>query len=354
MKIYDYSWLKNAMIPARIVSMTNVIYALRQEEESKKPICPDIFTELQKIAIIQSVKASNAIEGIVTTDQRIKAIVSGATDPLNHSEMEIAGYKDALDIVHTRHDELSFNEETVLNLHKIMLDKTDNVSKGTYKIEDNVISEKYADGSTQIRYVPVKAIDTKNAMDQMFLAYMKARDDSEIDNLFLIPCVILDFLCIHPFQDGNGRISRLLSLLLMYKFGFDVAKYISFEEQINADKGNYYDALKASSQGWHDNNNDYMPFIENFLLNLYRCYKEMDKRFVTIRAGKVSKKQRIESILLSAFLPISKEEIKSVLPDVAITTIEKVLADLLKAGKIKKIGTTKNTKYMKNFQSNQR
>ena len=347
MKRFNYMWLKDAMIPARVNSMTNVIYALRQEEESKKQICPDVFTELQKIAKVQSVKASNAIEGIITTDKRIEAIVNRNVEPLNHSEKEIAGYKEALNLVHTQYENISFNEETVLNLHRIMLEQTEYDLKGVYKKEDNVISEKYEDGTSRVRYVPTKASETKEAMEQMFLAYMEARDEGEISNLLLIPCVILDFLCIHPFQDGNGRVSRLLSLLLMYKSGFDVAKYISFEEQINNDKGGYYDALKDSSVGWHDNINNYMPFIENFLLNLYRCYKEMDKRLVTVKSGKVSKNSRIESIIFSAFLPISKAEIKELLPDISITTIEKVLADLLKAGKIQKIGNTINTKYLK-------
>ena len=347
MKRFNYMWLKDAMISARVNSMTNVIYALRQEEEFKKQICPDVFTELQKIAKVQSVKASNAIEGIITTDKRIEAIVNRNVEPLNHSEKEIAGYKEALNLVHTQYENFSFNEETVLNLHRIMLEQTEYDLKGVYKKEDNVISEKYEDGTSRVRYVPTKASETKEAMDQMFLAYMEARDEGEISNLLLIPCVILDFLCIHPFQDGNGRVSRLLSLLLMYKAGFDVTKYISFEEQINNDKGSYYDALKDSSVGWHDNINNYMPFIENFLLNLYRCYKEMDKRLVTVKSGKVSKNSRIESIIFSAFLPISKAEIKDLLPDVSITTIEKVLSDLMKAGKIQKIGNASNTKYLK-------
>ena len=347
MRKFDYMWLKDAMIPARVVSMTNVIYALKQEEEAKKQICPDIFTELQKIAKVQSVKASNAIEGIITTDRRIEAIVNQNNAPLDHNEQEIAGYRDALDLIHTQYENISFSEETILNLHRVMLDQTNYASKGEYKKEDNVILEKYDDGTTKVRFAPIKAKDTKEAMEQMILAYIEARDDNDVSDLFLIPCVVLDFLSIHPFQDGNGRVSRLLSLLLMYKSGFDIAKYISFEQQINDDKGSYYDALRDSSVGWHENINNYMPFIENFLVTLYRCYKEMDKRFVTIRSGKARKTSRIESVIFSAFLPISKAEIKDLLPDVSITTIEKVLADLLKANKITKIGNAQNTKYLK-------
>jgi Fic family protein len=195
--------------------------------------------------------------------------------------------------------------------------------------------------------VPVKASDTEKAMEELIYAYMDARDDSEINQLLLIPCVILDFLCIHPFQDGNGRMSRLLSLLLMYKNGFDVSKYISFEEQINLSKGNYYEALRQSSIDWHENKNDYIPFMENFLFTLYLCYKELDKRFLTLKSGKVSKAKRIEEIVLSAFIPISKKEIQDLLPDISVSTIERVLSEMLKNGKISKIGATNSAKYIK-------
>jgi Fic family protein len=184
-------------------------------------------------------------------------------------------------------------------------------------------------------------------MEELIYAYMDARDDSEINQLLLIPCVILDFLCIHPFQDGNGRMSRLLSLLLMYKNGFDVSKYISFEEQINLSKGNYYEALRQSSIDWHENKNDYIPFMENFLFTLYLCYKELDKRFLTLKSGKVSKAKRIEEIVLSAFIPISKKEIQDLLPDISVSTIERVLSEMLKDGKISKIGATNSAKYIK-------
>ena len=185
-------------------------------------------------------------------------------------------------------------------------------------------------------------------MKQLYLAYTDARDDSEIDQLLLIPCVILDFLCIHPFRDGNGRMSRLISLLLLYKNGFDISRYISFEEQINAKKGSYYEALKQSSAGWHENANDYIPFIENFLFTLYLCYKELDKRFLTLGTKKTSKKKRVEGAVMNAFLPISKKELQDLMPDISATTIEQVLGSMIKDGVIRKIGSTRNAKYIKN------
>lgn len=347
MKIYDYSFLRNMRVPVRFMTFTNAIYSLRGMEEEKKKIYPDIFTALQKLAVVQSVKSSNAIEGIVTTDKRIEEIVNRSSAPLNHNEREIAGYRDALGLIHTRSEEMVLNEETVLNLHRILLDQTALSYGGRYKTEDNIIRETHPDGTSRIRWAPVPAKDTPAAMEQLFLAYTAARDDSEIDQLLLIPCFILDFLCIHPFRDGNGRMSRLLSLLLLYKNGFDISKYVSFEEQINAAKGDYYEALKQSSFGWHDNTNDYIPFIENFLYTLYLCYTELDKRFLTLGSKKVSKKKRVESAVMNAFLPIGKKEICGLLPDVSATTVEQVLASMLKDGRIRKTGSTRNAKYIK-------
>ena len=347
MRRFDYSFLCNIKVPVNFMTFTNAIYTIKNLEEEKKNIYPDIFTALQKIAIVQSVKGSNEIEGIVTTDKRIEEIVNQSSDPRNHNEQEITGYKNALNLIHSDSDKMSLNEDLILNLHKILLEKIEVSYGGSYKTEDNIIRESYKDGTSFVRWVRVSSQDTPKAMKELILAYMEARDDSLIDGLLLIPCVILDFLCIHPFRDGNGRISRLLTLFLLYKSGFDISKYISFEEQINKMKGNYYEALKRSSIGWHDNQNDYIPFIENFLYTLYLCYKELDKRFLTLGTKKVSKKKRIESAIMNSFLPISKKELQALLPDISLTTIEAVLASMLNDGKIKKIGSTKNAKYIK-------
>ncbi len=347
MRRFDYSFLRNIKVPVNFMTFTNAIYTIKNLEEEKKNIYPDIFTALQKIAIVQSVKGSNEIEGIVTTDKRIEEIVNQSSAPRNHNEQEITGYKNALNLIHSDSDKMSLNEDLILNLHKILLEKIEVSYGGSYKTEDNIIRESYKDGTSFVRWVPVSSQDTPKAMKELILAYMEARDYSLIDGLLLIPCVILDFLCIHPFRDGNGRISRLLTLFLLYKSGFDISKYISFEEQINKMKGNYYEALKRSSIGWHDNKNDYIPFIENFLYTLYLCYKELDKRFLTLGTKKVSKKKRIESAIMNSFLPISKKELQALLPDISLTTIEAVLASMLNDGKIKKIGSTKSAKYIK-------
>ncbi len=345
---FDYSFLKNGCVSGKVINMAASIYSLKTMANIRKEDHLKIFTELEKIAKIQSVKSSNAIEGIVTSDERIKAIVTQSSAPLNHNEAEIAGYRDALNEIHTNNQYIGFNEQDVLRLHEVLLSATGFEYGGKYKDFDNAIIEVDSDGNRTVRFAPTPANQTKRAMEQLFLAYMEAVNDSDINQLVLIPCVILDFLCIHPFRDGNGRMSRLVSLLLLYKNGFDAGKYVSFEEQINKYKGYYYEALRLSSIGWHENENNYMPFIENFLSTLYMCYKELDKRFAVVNEKKILKSARIEATVLNSLAPISKKEICEILPDVSPTTIEMVLGKMVKNGQIDKIGSTKNIKYIRN------
>ncbi|MDR3243897.1 MAG: Fic family protein [Elusimicrobiota bacterium] len=346
MRIFDYSFLKNSLLSANLFNITNTISELRALESVRKKDFQKIFTKLESIAKVQSVKGSNAIEEIVTTDKRIEEIVNNFCAPLNHNEQEIAGYRDALNIVHSGFENINIIEIDILNIHSSLLFYT-NAERGKYKTIDNVILEIDKSGDRKVRFSPMPASQTPQAMEQMILAFTQAKNDSAINQLLLIPCFILDFLCIHPFLDGNGRISRLLSLLLLYKSGFDAGKYISFEEQINKNKNAYYESLKKSSSGWENGVNDYMPFIENFIFTLLLCYKELDKRFALINEKRLPKKERIEETLLNSLLPIGKKELNYILPDISASSIEAVLAQMLKQNKIKKIGSFKNAKYVK-------
>ncbi len=345
---FDYSFLDKGMLPAGLLNVTADIYSLRVMALDRKAKYQDVFTELAEIAKVQSVKSSNEIEGIVTTDERIREIVNGSSAPLNHNEQEIAGYRDALAEIHRGYADLEFRESDILRLHTIMMNMAGYSYAGKYKEFDNDIIEEDKNGRRRVRFHPTSAADTPEEMEQLILAYQEARDNVNVNQLLLIPCVILDFLCIHPFRDGNGRISRLLSLLLLYRNGFDAGKYISFEEQINLRKGNYYDALKKSSAGWHENENDYSAFIMEFLTTLYMCYKELDKRFAVIGNRKVTKQARIEATVLNSLTPISKADVTKILPDVSPTTIEAVLGQMVKSGSIRKIGSGKGTKYIRN------
>lgn len=348
MRKFDYSFLDNGMLPAKLVNLTGNIYSLRTAAGVRKEEYAKVFTELEAVARVQSVKSSNAIEGIVTSDQRIVEIVNRSSAPMNHNEAEIAGYRDALNTVHTSYEHLDFRQRDILGLHNVLMSAAGYEYGGQYKTNDNVILEVDADGNRRVRFRPTPAEETTEAMEQLELAYLDAKNNANINQLLLIPCVILDFLCIHPFRDGNGRMSRLLSLLLLYKNGFDAGKYISFEEQINKYKAYYYDALKQSSTGWDTNENDYFPFIQNFLSTLYMCYKELDQRFAVLHGKKVTKKARIEATLMGSLTPMSKAEICAIHPDVSPTTVEAVLGEMVKDGRIKRIGAARGTRYIRN------
>lgn len=347
MRKFDYSFLNNGMLPANLVNITSGIAELKTMAGVRKEEYAQVFTELEAVARVQSIKSSNAIEGIVTSDERIAEIVERSSAPLNHNEAEIAGYRDALNEIHLEYENMDFRQSDILRLHEMMMSFAGYEYGGKYKTEDNLILEVDADGNRKVRFRPTSARETPSAMEQLELAYMDARANANVNQLLLIPCVILDFLCIHPFRDGNGRMSRLLSLLLLYKNGFDAGKYISFEEQINNSKAYYYEALRRSSVGWETNENSYFPFIENFLSILYMCYKELDKRFAVVHGKKVTKKTRVEAAVLNSLTPLSKAEICKILPDISPTTVETVIGQMVKSGSLRKIGAGRSTRYIR-------
>ena len=347
MRVFDYSFLDNGLLPVSLVNLTSGIASLKTMAGVRKDEYAKIFTELESIARVQSVKSSNAIEGIVTSDERINAIVNQNSAPLNHNEAEIAGYRDALNAIHMGYEYMDFRQSDILRLHEMMMSIAGYEYGGQYKTDDNVILEVDANGRQRVRFRPMPAAETPEAMEQLELAYLAARNNANINQLLLIPRVILDFLCIHPFRDGNGRMSRLLSLFLLYKNGYDAGKYVSFEEQINNYKAYYFEALRQSSEGWEKNENSYFPFIENFLSTLYMCYKELDKRFAVVHGKKITKKARVEATVLNNLTPISKAEICRILPDVSPTTVEAVLGAMVKSGSIRRIGQGRNSKYVR-------
>ncbi len=347
MRVFDYSFLNNGLLPASLVNLTSGIVSLKTMAGVRKDEYAGIFTELESIAKVQSVKSSNAIEGIVTSDERINAIVNQNSAPLNHNEAEIAGYRDALNAIHMGYEYMDFRQSDILRLHEMLMSIAGYEYGGQYKADDNVILEVDTNRRQRVRFRPVPASETPEAMEQLELAYLAAGSNANINQLLLIPCVILDFLCIHPFRDGNGRMSRLLSLLLLYKNGYDAGKYVSFEEQISNYKAYYYEALRQSSEGWEKNENSYFPFIENFLSTLYMCYKELDRRFAVVHGKKITKKARVEATVLNSLTPISKMEICRILPDVSPTTVEAVLGAMIKSGSIRKIGQGRGCKYIR-------
>lgn len=340
---FDYRFLAEN-IPANLLDITGIIYDLRGRDEIRKASNRQVFQQLQHIAMIDSVQSSNAIEGIVTTGERMKALLNRETAPYTHDEQEILGYQTALHEIYSNYHHLEISGALLCHFHELLLGSTA-PDAGRYKQQNNWIQERDAQGKISVRFVPVKASETPEAMEQLILAYQEARQDSRINRLLLTACVIVDFLCIHPFRDGNGRVSRLLTSLLLMQEGFDIGRYVSIDKKISEYRYNYYEALRACSEGWHDNQNTYIPFITYILQILYSSYKDLDAKFAENTAQTISKSRRVENTLLQCFVPVSKEEIVARLPDISVTTVERVLGKLIKEGKIEKIGTYRNARY---------
>jgi hypothetical protein len=340
MRRFDYRFLKYSEIPASVFSRAIGIARLRERTEFRRSRNPDVFRELESSARFMSVRDSNAIEGIATSDSRLSSLMDRSVEPVGHDEVEIAGYRDALELIHNNYDDLQLNENTIRNLHR-MISYGDG---GEYKKRDNVIMEVDEDGNRHVHFIPTPAKETPEAMEQLVLSYIHGRQEG-VEPLLLIPCFILDFLSIHPFPDGNGRVSRLLTLLLLYQEGYDVGRYMSFEERISCTKDGYYHALSRSSQGWSEGRNDYFPFIAYYLDTLSSCYIGLDRCFATLSGKKATKKNRIEAAVMNSLAPISKREIMSLLPDVSEDTVEACLHRMIVDGRIEKIGGNRNARY---------
>lgn len=348
MKAYSYKekW-ENLLIP-EIVKKLTIINELKGEQRLFIEAHKDELKELFELAKIQSTEASNRIEGIFTVDDRLKNLVQQKTTPRNRDESEIAGYRDVLNTIHESYDFIPVNVNFFLQLHRDLYKYIGSVDGGVFKTSNNIIREKDENGNEKIRFNPVPAWETPEALEDLCKAFKEAKD--EVDPLILMGMFILDFLCIHPFNDGNGRMSRLLTLLLLYKSGFIVGKYISIEKIIEETKETYYEALQDSSIGWHDNNNDYKPFVNYMLGVIVSAYKEFESRVKLVANTKLSKPERIREIIKAHIGTITKTEILATNPDISDTTVQRALAALLKKNEIKKIGGGRYTKYVWNVE----
>ena len=347
MKARNYQVEYQKLLTPEIVAYLAQIHELKGQQSLFVNTRKDTLVELLEIAKIQSTEASNRIEGIITTDSRLNKLVRNKTMPRNRSEREIAGYRDALSTIHENYDYIPVKSGTILQLHRDLYQYSGLSIGGSFKNSDNVIAETLPDGTKFTRFEPVPAWETPEAIDTLCAALDEAMKNPELDPLLLIPMFILDFLCVHPFADGNGRLSRLLTLLLLYRNGFDAGKYISFEGVVNTRKAEYYAALKESSEGWSENRPRYFPFMVDFLTTLYVCYSELDKRFASVNAAKATKKSRIESTVLNAFTPLSKADICGILPDVSPTTVEAVLGEMVRGLRVRRLGAGRASKYIR-------
>ena len=348
MRKFDYKNESEKLLSPDIVSLITKINEYKGKQNQYINIKKDNLDYLVDIAKIQSTEASNRIEGIYTSDERLKRIVSEKTTPQNRNEQEIAGYRDVLNTIHENFEYIPINKNMILQLHQNLYKFSGLSIGGNFKNSDNVIAETDIDGNQRVRFVPVHAWETAEYVEAICISYNEAINKQTADPLIASAIFILDFLCIHPFNDGNGRMSRLLTLLMLYRAGFMVGKYISIEKIIEKTKETYYEALEESSSDWHEEKNNYEPFVKYMLGVIVAAYREFDERVLAVADVKQSKPDMVEELIKNTLGQISKREIAEQLGNMSEVTIQRALASLLKEGKIIKIGGGRYTKYVWN------
>lgn len=348
MRNYNLNEKVQTILKNNIVNLVSMIHEYKGKQTLYIEANPDILTSLLKIAKIQSTEYSNKIEGIRTTDKRINELINDKVRPKNRNEEEIAGYRDVLELIHENYENMDITPNVILQMHKYLYKYSPKKIGGKFKSLENTIEEIDENGNRKIRFQPVSAFETPRAIEELCKSYNYEIQKGDIDPLILMPIFVLDFLSIHPFNDGNGRMSRLLTLLLLYKSGYIVGKYISIEKIVENTKETYYDTLKQSSIKWHENENNYEFFLEYYLGIILSAYKDFSNRVEYITNKKLTVKERTESIVRNHLGKITKQEIANMCPDISKGSVERALRELLNEKKILKITGGRYTKYIYN------
>ena len=344
MRAFNYSEIKNQKWDSDILSLIAAIYKEAGKQEMYLKQRPEELEKLVEIAKIQSTEASNAIEGIVTTSTRIRQLVEEKTAPKNRDEQEIAGYRDVLNIIHENFDAIPISQRYILQLHKILYSHMNNPMAGKTKSVQNYISATYQDGYVETLFTPLAPYETPEALDKICEEYNRVIGNMEVEPLIIVPIFIHDFLCIHPFNDGNGRMSRLLTTLLLYRNGFYVGKYISLEAKIAKNKDLYYNALGRSQDGWHEGMEDVVPFIKYLLGIVLSAYKDFEERFALVET-KRSALEMVRCATMNKLGRFTKQDIRELCPSLSISSIEGALRKLVASGELKREGVGKNICY---------
>ena len=344
MRAFNYSEIKNQKWDSDILSLIAAIYKEAGKQEMYLKQRPEELEKLVEIAKIQSTEASNAIEGIVTTSTRIRQLVEEKTAPKNRDEQEIAGYRDVLNIIHENFDAIPISQRYILQLHKILYSHMNNPMAGKTKSVQNYISATYPDGHVETLFTPLAPYETPEALDKICEEYNRVIGNMEVEPLIIVPIFIHDFLCIHPFNDGNGRMSRLLTTLLLYRNGFYVGKYISLEAKIAKNKDLYYNALGRSQDGWHEGMEDVVPFIKYLLGIVLSAYKDFEGRFALVET-KRSALEMVRCATMNKLGRFTKQDIRELCPSLSISSIEGALRKLVASGELKREGVGKNICY---------
>ncbi|WP_037353138.1 Fic family protein [Selenomonas sp. FC4001] len=345
MRSFNYAKIKDMTWDSEILGYIAAIYKAAGKQELYLKQRPAELAKLVEIAKIQSTEASNAIEGIVTTSTRIRQLVEEKTTPKNRDEQEIAGYRDVLNIIHENFDAIPITQNFILQLHRNLYSHMNNPMGGRTKNVQNYISATYPDGHTEILFTPLAPFETPEALDKICAEYNYVIGNAEAEPLLAIPIFIHDFLCIHPFNDGNGRMSRLLTTLLLYRCGFYVGKYISLEAKIANHKDAYYDALRQSQHGWHEGNEDVVPFIKYILSTIIAAYRDFEDRFSIVEM-KTSALEMVRKASLQKLGRFSKQDIRELCPSLSVSSIEGALRKLVATGYLKREGSGRSTCYI--------
>ena len=344
MRDFHYAAIREQKWDSEILGLIAAIYKEAGKQEMYLKQRPEELEKLVEIAKVQSTEASNAIEGIVTTSTRIRQLVEEKTAPRNRDEQEIAGYRDALNIIHENFDAIPITRNYILQLHKVLYSHMNNPMAGQTKSVQNYISATYPDGHTETLFTPLAPFETPEALDRICDEYNRVIGNMEAEPLIVIPIFIHDFLCIHPFNDGNGRMSRLLTTLLLYRNGFYVGKYISLEAKIAKNKDLYYAALRQAQEGWHEGTEDAVPFIKYLLGIILSAYRDFEERFSLVEQKKPAL-ETVRQATLSKIGRFSKQDIRELCPALSVSSIEGALRKLVASGELKREGNGKSTCY---------
>lgn len=346
MRDFNYSKIKEQKWDSEVLAYIAAIYKEAGKQELYLKQRPEELEKLVNVAKIQSTEASNAIEGIITTNTRLKQLVEEKTTPRNRDEQEIAGYRDVLNTIHESFDAIPITRNYILQLHKIMYSHMNNPMGGRTKNVQNYISATYPDGHSEILFTPMSPFETPEALDRICAEYNRVIGNFEVEPLIVIPVFIHDFLCIHPFNDGNGRMSRLLTTLLLYQNGFYVGKYISLEAVIMKNKDLYYDALQRSQNDWHNGKEDSVPFIKYILSTILNAYKEFEDRF-TVVEDKLPAVEMVKKAVELKIGKFNKQDIRELCPSLSVSSVEGALRKLVASGELKREGKGKATFYIR-------
>lgn len=341
---FEYGKTLDSLMIPEVVSALGDIRELKGKAASLSAISPETFSALVEVVKIQSTGASNRIENISTSDKRLRDLMLDKTDPRNRDEREIAGYRYVLDEIHESHDDIPVTPNVILQLHRDLYRFSGDSCAGRWKDSDNVIAERTVEGELVARFVPTSAAGTPAAVERICSEYSRQINARAYDPLLVSLVFVFDFVNIHPFNDGNGRMSRLLSLLLMYRNGYDVGKYVSIEKEIEKTKETYYEALAASSSGWRDGENDYAPFVTYMLGIVAACYRELGGRFSVV-VSPVGNEEAVRAFFDRLIGTATKREIMDANPGMSQRTLERILAKLQEEGVVEKVGAARLTAY---------